>query len=103
MRKLALLTCFLPAIVTQAAMAKTAGGIANPTTMSCDDFLSYDDVTKPSFVYWADGFSRAGRPDSATLDLGRVKRLVPVLIEACGKDRHAPFMKKLKETFKDSA
>jgi hypothetical protein len=89
--------------VSDGAPAALPDHITNLATMSCGDFLTYDDVAKPGFIYWVDGYSRTSPPEKTVLDIDRLNHLVPVLIEACGKDRRAPFLKKMMEALKTSA
>ena len=79
--------------------AKTAKG-PNPIKMTCEDFLTLEDVAKPKVVYWAEGFDRKGKADDATVDVETTDRLVPVIVEVCQKEPKASFWKKMKAEFK---
>ena len=72
----------------------------NPAKMTCEEFLTLEDVVKPKVVYWAEGFDRKGKAEDATCDVETTDRLVPVIIEVCQKEPKASFWKKIKAEFK---
>jgi acid stress chaperone HdeA len=71
-----------------------------PTAMTCEEFLSYDEVTRPQIVYWSEGMNRKGKPEDAFIDVDRTNRLVPVLVEDCTKEPSASYWTKMKQEFK---
>lgn len=70
-----------------------------PTKMTCEEFLSLDDVAKPKVVYWAEGFNRKGKPVDAVVDIDSTDRLVPVLITECQKAPKHSFWQTIKKHF----
>jgi hypothetical protein len=85
-------------VLADAASTKTV----KPASLTCEDFLAFDDVTRPEIVYWSEGLTRKGKPEDAVFDVERTNRLVPVLIEDCGKEPKASYFKKVKEAVKKS-
>ena len=50
---------------------------------SCNDYLAMDDVVKPKFIYYTVGYSKRGKPTSATFDVVDVDKIMPVIDEYC--------------------
>jgi len=71
-----------------------------PATLSCEEFLAVDEVSRPAIVYWSEGVNSKGKPEDGVLDIERTNRLVPVLIEDCKKEPQTPFWTKVKMEFK---
>jgi len=73
-------------------------GKANAMTgkMMCEEFLSLDEVTRPKVVYWAEGYTKKGKPQDAVFDVEATERLVPTLVEVCQKEPKSSFMTKVK-------
>jgi hypothetical protein len=67
--------------------------------MTCQEFLSLDDVTRPKVVYWAEGLNHRGKPEDAVVDVAETDRLVPVIVEQCRAAPKASFWKKLKTSW----
>jgi hypothetical protein len=82
-----------------ATSQKSAKAI-KPTALTCEEFLSYDEVTRPQIVYWSEGMNRQGKPEDAVIDVDRTNRLVPVLVEDCTKEPSASYWTKMKQEFK---
>ncbi len=82
--------CFC-AIATQPA---NAAGPAR-AAMTCKEFLSYDEVTRPKVIYWAQGVKHKGRPQDAIIDVAETDRLIPILTEECQKAPRASFWSRL--------
>jgi hypothetical protein len=99
MRRVTLLAMGVSVTLASAAMAVTpdtsAKGI-KPATLTCEEFLAVDDITRPQFVYWAEGVNSKGKPEDAVLDVERTNRLIPVLIEDCKKAPQTSFLTKVK-------
>ena len=113
MKKLVLLAIGLSVAVASAAMAdtpattdKAAMEVAKPakaikpTELTCEQFLSYDEVTRPQIVYWSEGLNGKGKPEAAVIDVERTNRLVPVLVEDCTKESKSSYWQKMKQEFK---
>jgi len=77
---------------TPAATDKTAPVAAKPTKaikpmeLTCEEFLSFDEVTRPQIVYWSEGLNGKDKPEAAMIDVDRTNSLVPVLVEDCRKE-----------------
>jgi len=50
---------------------------------SCEDYLKMDDAVKPKFIYYSVGYSKRGKPSSATFDVVGVDKMKPVIDEYC--------------------
>ena len=64
--------------------------------LSCQDFLSYDEVTRPQIVYWSQGLARKGKPEDAVIDIAQVNQLVPVIVEDCTREPQSSFWQRMK-------
>ena len=71
-----------------------------PATLSCEDFLAVDEISRPAIVYWSEGVNSKGKPEDGVFDIERTNRLVPVLIEDCKKEPQTPFWSKVKVELK---
>jgi len=106
MKQFVLITLGLCVLATTAALADSAATTPQsaksikPTTLTCEEFLSYDEVTRPQIVYWSEGMNRKGKPEDAVIDVERTNRLVPVLVEDCTKEPSASYWAKMKQEFK---
>lgn len=113
MKKLALLGIGISIVLINGAIADTpattdkSAPIAakpakaiKPMELTCEEFLSYDEVTRPQIVYWSEGMNGKGKPETAVIDLDRTNSLVPVLVEECRKDPHTSYWTKMKQEFK---
>jgi acid stress chaperone HdeA len=113
MKKLALLVIGLSAAVATAAMADTPATTDNgamatakpvkaikPAELTCAEFLSYDEVTRPQIVYWSEGLNSNGKPEDSVIDVERTNRLVPVLVEDCTREPKSSYWQKMKQEFK---
>jgi hypothetical protein len=79
--------------------SKPAASAPKPTTMTCQEFVSLEDVAQPRLVYWAEGFDRdrdGGVADSV-VDIDETDRLVPVLVKECKETPKLTFWQKLKK------
>lgn len=65
------------------AAAKPAVAVPAPGMVTCTEFVTYDDVTKPKVVYWAEGFNKDGDATAAEVDIDATDRLLPTLVEDC--------------------
>ncbi len=50
---------------------------------SCKDYLVMDEVVKPKFIFYTVGYSKRGKPISATFDVVDVDKIKPVIDEYC--------------------
>jgi hypothetical protein len=84
---------------TAPVAAKPAKAI-KPMELTCEEFLSFDEVTRPQIVYWSEGLNGKGKPETAMIDVDLTNRLVPVLVEDCRKEPQTSYWTKLKQEFK---
>lgn len=66
-----------------AAAPKPAAAAPAPGTMTCSEFVTYEDTSRPKLVYWAEGFNKQGDATVAEMDIDATDRLVPTLEEDC--------------------
>jgi acid stress chaperone HdeA len=71
-----------------------------PIELTCEEFLSYDEVTRPQIVYWSAGLNGKGKPDDAVIDIDRINSLVPVIVEDCTKEPKSSYWQKIKRDIK---
>jgi hypothetical protein len=90
------------AVPAGAALAADAGSAktVKPASLTCEDFLAFDEVTRPEIVYWSEGLTRKGKPEDAVFDVERTNRMVPILVEDCTKEPKASYYKKVKDAVK---
>jgi hypothetical protein len=74
--------------------------VIKPTTITCQEFLAYDEVTRPQIVYWSEGLNRKGKPKDAVIDIDRINNLVPVLVDDCTKEPQSSYWQKMKREMK---
>ncbi len=90
----------LTGILLSASMPSTVFAATHKLAkMTCEEFLTLDDVAKPKVVYWAEGFNRKGKPVDAVIDIDSTDRLVPVLITECQKAPKHSFWQTIKKHF----
>jgi hypothetical protein len=83
------------AFAATAVQPARAAPPAASATMTCQDFMSYDEVTRPRVVYWAQGVKHKGQPREAVVDIAETERLVPIVTEQCSMAPQASFWKTL--------
>jgi acid stress chaperone HdeA len=69
---------------------------------SCKDYLEMDEVVKPKFIYYSVGYSKRGKPISATFDVVGVDKMKPVVDEYCRVHLTASAYKKVMDESKAS-
>ena len=92
----------LATTVTSAALAATpaapaAAAMKRPAKMTCEEFVALDDVQKPKVVYWAEGFSKKGKPVDSVVDLDETDRLIPILVTECKQTPKLTLWQKIKK------
>ncbi len=88
-----------PAQPATAAVAPTTAPPAKalkPGQIKCEDFLMYDDVTRPQIVGWSAGAAHKGKLGDEVFDVERTNTLVPILVEDCTREPKASYWKKFK-------
>ncbi len=78
---------------------KVAAVAPKPMKMSCKEFVALDDVVKPKVVYWAEGYSKKGKPVDSVVDVDETDKLVPVLVTECKETPKLTFWQKIKKHF----
>lgn len=74
-----------------------------PAKLTCEEFLSFDEMTRPKIVYWSQGLIRKGNSDDAVFDVDLAKNLVPYLVEECTRHPRASYWKTMQARLKRSA
>jgi acid stress chaperone HdeA len=64
--------------------------------MTCEEFLSLDEVTSPQVLYWSEGFDRKGEPTEAAFDVAKAASLLPVVVESCRQSPKSSYWSKFK-------
>lgn len=88
-----------PTTAVKPAASKPAKA-ANPSKMTCREFLEFDEVTRPQIVYWSEGFNKKGKPENAVIDVDNINRIVPVVVADCTNEPTASFWSKVEMEFK---
>jgi hypothetical protein len=90
------------AATVPATPVKAAKAI-EPMQMTCEEFLSYDEVTRPQIVFLSEGLNSKGKgkgkPNNAVFDIEQTNTLVPVLIEDCQREPKTSYWQKMKKEF----
>lgn len=68
--------------------------------ITCEEFLALGTDVQPQVVYWIEGVSRSGTPETAELDLDAVERPVAVVVTACRKAPEATLWEKVEKLFR---
>ncbi len=63
--------------------ASAAANPVHPSRMTCQEFLSLDQVQQPKIIYWTEGANHAGNPKNGVIDIATIDNLVPVVVEQC--------------------
>jgi acid stress chaperone HdeA len=85
-------------LATPAAAAPAK--VVKPGKLSCEEFLMYDDVTRPQIVYWSEGAAHKGKGGGEIIDVERTNTLVPILVDDCTRAPKTSFWHKFKSEFK---
>lgn len=68
--------------------------------MTCEDFLGLDDDFQPKAVYWAVGYGKGDKPETAILDVEGTETVIPFITEECEKAPKESFWQKVKDHLK---
>ncbi|MGB4810942.1 MAG: HdeA family protein [Methylophilaceae bacterium] len=92
----------LSGILLTSFMISPSFAATTKSTMTCEEFLQFDDVVKPKVVYWVHGFTwdNKGKHKEATIDIDETEKMIPVVIEECQKTPKATLMEKVKKAIK---
>lgn len=77
--------------LAQASVPKKALG-----KLTCEEFLAYEETSKPKVVYWAVAYGKGGKAETAVLDVEGTDKVIPVIIEKCKAAPKASFLKTVK-------
>jgi acid stress chaperone HdeA len=67
---------------------------------TCADFLGVEGTFRPKLIYWATAYSKAGKPESATIDIEGTEKVIPIITEDCEKAPQDSFWQKLESGWK---
>ena len=67
---------------------------------TCADFVGVEDDFKPKLIYWATAYSKAGKPEVATINIEGTEKVIPIITEDCKKAPQESFWQKLKAAWK---
>jgi hypothetical protein len=74
-----------------------------PGRLSCEEFLMYDEITRPQIIYWSLGSAHKGRAGGEIIDVARTNTLVPILVDDCRREPKISFWHEFKSEFKKGA
>lgn len=86
-----------PSLAATPAAAPASTAMKKPAKMTCEEFIALDDVQKPKVVYWAEGFSKKGKPIDSVVDIDETDRLIPILVTECKETPKLTLWQKLKK------
>lgn len=78
------------------SISTVVSAASSPITMTCEEFIRLDEMTRPKLVYWFDGFDSHGKQVVEDVNFNRNDRLIPVLVEECTKNPKHLLAKKIK-------
>jgi acid stress chaperone HdeA len=84
-------------IASSSAMAATAPA-KSVDKWTCGDFLELKESYKPNAMFFAEGFTKAGKPVDAVMDVDGTLKVTPKVIEACTQNMQGSFVDTLKAT-----
>jgi acid stress chaperone HdeA len=67
---------------------------------TCADFLGEEDVFRPKLIYWASGYSKAGKPGATAIDVKGTENVVPIVADECKRAPQETFLQKLDAAWK---
>lgn len=65
---------------------------------TCGDFLELDETYQPNAVFFAEGFTKGGKPVDAVMDVDDTVTVTPKVIKACTENMQGSFIDTLKKT-----
>ena len=94
---LAMIAAFAFGAASLSAAADTKKPVAEWT---CADFLGAEETLRPKLIYWATAYSKAGKPESAVIDIEGTEKVIPIVTEDCDKAPQESFWQKLEAGWK---
>ncbi|MGE8185907.1 acid-activated periplasmic chaperone HdeA [Pseudomonas sp. NPDC086278] len=90
-------------VATLAILASSAVLAAKPPAKpvdkwTCGDFLEMDETYQPNAIFFAEGFTKSGKPVDAVMDVDGTLKVTPKVIEACTQNAQGSFVDTLKAT-----
>lgn len=65
---------------------------------TCGDFLELDETYQPNAVFFAEGFTKTGKPVDGVMDVDGTLKVTPKVIEACTQNTQDSFVDTIKAT-----
>ena len=89
---------FAADVASKTERAKKTESIKKPLgKLTCEEFMSFEDIIKPQYVIAAAAHSKkSGKAKDAVIEIIDTDTIVPVLIEECQKAPKESFWEKLK-------
>lgn len=91
------------AVPASLALAATSVGVAahaakkvNAKEMTCEEFLALGTEVQPRVVYWLEGYSKAGKPEAAEIDVDAIEQPVTMVVTDCRTAPKATVWEKIK-------
>jgi hypothetical protein len=82
-------------LLISAGAASAATTPVHPSHMTCQEFLSLDQVQQPKIIYWTEGASQKGGSTKGVFDIATVDSLIPVVVEQCKSSPTASLWSKI--------
>ena len=101
--KITMLPMAIALSICASAVADTPGTpikVIKPRELSCQEFLSFDEVTRPQILYFSQGMTTNGKSGKSVMYIDQVNNLVPVIVEECTKDPRGSYWQKVKADFR---
>jgi hypothetical protein len=67
--------------------------------ITCEQFLDLGTEVQPHVVYWLEGYSKAGKPEDAEIDVEELERPVTVVVTECRNTPKATVWEKIEKYF----
>lgn len=94
-----------PSAQTSAPSAQTTDQASNQTyklnKMTCEEFGAVDASVQPKIIYWAIGQTKGKKSSEGVIDVVRVEKIVPMVIDVCKQNPKQSFWKTLKDKIKE--
>ena len=81
------------------AFKNTEAPKKHASQLTCEEFLSIDEINRPKIIYWTVGQMKKGKPEHVDVLISRTDRLVPVVIEECKKNPKKTFWQEIEKHF----
>jgi hypothetical protein len=78
-------------------VAAQAAKKVNPKQITCEEFLALGTEVQPQVVYWLEGYSKAGKPEAAEIDVDALEQPVTMVVTDCRTAPKATLWEKVKK------